>query len=50
MEGHAQGKCDTHQLEEIAPHMPYEHRVPISEDGRRELVEANDAVEESTHN
>ena len=44
----AHAELDARHLEEVAPHVPGEHRVPITNDGRREPVKTDNAVEEGT--
>jgi hypothetical protein len=43
---HAQG--DASHLEEVAPHMASEHRVSVTDDGRRKPVQPDNAIEEGT--
>jgi hypothetical protein len=42
----AHAKLNPCRAEQVAPHVAYEHGVPITNDGHRETVQANDAVEE----
>jgi len=50
VEGRAHAERDAGHLEEVTPHMTGENRVPVADDGRREPMQTNNAVEECTCN